>query len=146
MHREEIRGHLEWARDHYLEYDELERREEILLARVPVKELRGELLDVLSNERDRSLWGAVINLLWSALYMDAEMAGDASRIAAHLEFVRRRVSAGDLSDVSEPENLIWSITAKVKGLDYQGNWEPGDDREVMAILEELEARDTALDD
>ena len=41
---------------------------------------------------------------------------------------------------ADAENLVWSISQKIKGVDYLSDWDPLEDREVLEHMEKLKKR------
>lgn len=110
--------------DEQLDADEkLER----LLANSTWPALDLELRAVLRDDRADALWAAAIELYWCAV-LDTRDTDVDSLVA--LLWHRR-------PDLTLEENLVWSVIAKLKKLDYLANYDAEKDEGVRRELELL---------
>lgn len=89
--------------------------------------LQLELLRILASSDSDDYCRVAAGFFWGAAQDQRPIDGD--RLIAHLCL---RFPQGD--------NLAWSITSKLKGLDYASNYDPLQDPGVVGNLEALRAR------
>lgn len=89
-----------------------------------------EMLSLLEDHNQSPQnWLTAAQVLWGAV-LDKREFGDTAKAIALLYL---RIGGADGAD----ENLAWSITSKLKGVDYLSSYNPMKDPEVIAALERL---------
>jgi hypothetical protein len=86
-----------------------------------------ELLRCLWDEKQRNHWYSVAAVFWGATLDNRPMPTD--KVIASLYL---RLDTQNCTD--EEENLAWSITCKLKGVDYSSEYDPLKDPDVLAEL------------
>ncbi|MGV3623026.1 MAG: hypothetical protein ACO1OB_19560 [Archangium sp.] len=104
-------------------------RLERLLANATWPEVDAELRAVLRDDARSGLWAAAIEVLWCAV-LDARETDVDSLVA--LLWHRR-------PELTLEENLVWSVIAKLKKLDYLANYDAEKDEGVRRELRRLRA-------
>lgn len=106
---------------------------ELLIEEVGWEEICRPLFNVLEDDTQSSNWRSIAEVIWGAV-LDGQSLPENKVIA--LLFYRFDPKTSS----EEDSNLMWSITTKLKKVDYLSDYEPLQDPAVIDELEQLQSK------
>ena len=97
-----------------------------------------ECLSILSDRTMMELWEAAVRIIFWATSRSPIYPVPPMAIVARLYWCLENISDEIVNAVDD--NLIWTISKDLKGVQYLSEWDPQRDPEVLVFLEEMRQR------
>ncbi|ERN41504.1 hypothetical protein KR51_00020830 [Rubidibacter lacunae KORDI 51-2] len=122
-------------------FDTFEENVQDLIEKYGTQGVLSDAISILMNQSKTKCWYLSASIISWLVEEGINLPYDSSYLVAALYVCLKRFPNLGANGIDDGNNLVWTIAHSLKGVDYDSDWEPLEDNEVIKHMQSIQKLD-----